>query len=247
MGVELYFFQPLGTNSGRVYLTLLEKGVRFSEHELSGPRFEHLEPSYLRINPKGQAPTLSHDGAILTEGAPICEYIDEAFTGPPLRPADAHARWCMRWWCRYIECDLGRSLMMIHWNRIIPQFVGARAYTEVEQIIDRVPDPDRQRAWRSAYRQQTPAEHLQESSRRLRVASQRIEQSLSSDPWIAGSHYSLADIDLLNFYGFVPTWSPELVNESATPCTMDWLRRMGERAAVRELRARSHSRRPQAQ
>ena len=27
MAVELYFFQPLGTNSGRVFLTLLEKGV----------------------------------------------------------------------------------------------------------------------------------------------------------------------------------------------------------------------------
>ena len=247
MAVELYFFQPLGTNSGRVYLSLLEKGVHFSEHELSGRGFEHLEPAYLEINPKGQVPALVHDGAILTEGGPICEYIDEAFAGPALRPADAHARWHMRWWCRYIECDLGRSLMMIHWNRIIPQFVGARTRPEVERIIDRVPDPDRQRAWRSAYLQQTPAEHLRESQRRLEAASRRIEETLAHHRWIAGADYSLADIDLLNFYGFVPSWSPELVNPSATPCTMDWLERMGQRAAVRELRARSQSRRPQAQ
>ena len=31
MSVELYFFQPLGTNSGRVYQALLEKGVDFIE------------------------------------------------------------------------------------------------------------------------------------------------------------------------------------------------------------------------
>ena len=247
MAVELYFFQPLGTNSGRVYLALLEKGVHFSEHELSGRGFEHLEASYLQINPKGQVPALIHDGAILTEGAPICEYIDEVFAGPSLRPAEAHARWRMRWWCRYLECDLGRSLMMIHWNRIIPQFVGARTRPEVEAIIERVPDADRRRAWRSAYLQQTPVEHLQESRRRLEVAARRIEAALSCDRWIAGTSYSLADIDLLNFYSFVPGWSPELVNETATPHTMEWFARIGERAAVRELRSRTQSRRPPTQ
>ena len=39
MSVELYYFQPLGTNSGRVYLTLLEKGVSFVERELQGQQF----------------------------------------------------------------------------------------------------------------------------------------------------------------------------------------------------------------
>ena len=58
MAVELYFFQPLGTNSGRVYLTLLEKGVDFIERELKGTEFEHLKPAYLAVNPKGQVPTL---------------------------------------------------------------------------------------------------------------------------------------------------------------------------------------------
>ena len=79
MAVELYFFQPLGTNSGRVFLTLLEKGVEFVEHELAGRDFEHLKPAYLAVNPKGQVPTLVHDGRVLTEGMNINEYIDEAF------------------------------------------------------------------------------------------------------------------------------------------------------------------------
>ncbi|HTT01769.1 MAG TPA: glutathione S-transferase family protein [Steroidobacteraceae bacterium] len=242
MTVELYFFQPLGTNSGRVFLTLLEKGVAFVERELIGPEFEHLQPAYLAVNPRGQVPSLVHDGQVYTEGRAICEYIDEAFSGPPLRPRAPLERWSMRRWCRLIETDLGRSLMMIHWNRIVPTFVGGRSPEEVEKILESVPDPDRRRAWRSAYLQQTPAHDLAESQRRLRSGAQSIETALRAAPWMAGSSFSLADIDLLNFFAFVAQWSPDIVNEVATPCTVAWIQRMEERPAVREMRARSRRR-----
>jgi len=239
MAVELYFFQPLGTNSGRVFLALLEKGVPFLERELDGLAFEHLRPEYLAINPRGQVPTLIHDGRPLTEGAPVCEYIDEAFDGPPLRPAGLEERCNMRGWCRYLDVDLGRAVMMIHWNRIVPAFVGARSREEVQSIIARVPDPDRRRAWRRAYLQETTPEELAESRRRIEAGSGRIEQALARTHWLAGGTFSLADIDLLSFYAFLAKWSPEFVNERATPRTMDWIGRMEERPAVRELRARS--------
>ncbi|HUN26830.1 MAG TPA: glutathione S-transferase family protein [Steroidobacteraceae bacterium] len=241
MAVELYYFQPLGTNSGRVFLTLLEKGVAFTERELKGAQFEHLQPEYLAINPRGQVPALVHDGEVFTEGRAICEYIDEAFPGPALRPEAPRERWSMRSWCRFIECDLGRCLMMIHWNRIVPSFIGARSREEIEAIIARVPDPDRRRAWRLAYLQATPPEELAESERRIAAASQRIEQALARSPWIASSAYSLADIDLLNFYAFIARWSPQLVNDGATPRTLEWIRRMEERPAVREMRARTRA------
>ena len=76
MSVELYFFQPLGTNSGRVYLALLEKGVGFTRRELNGREFDHLQPEYLAINPKGQVPTLVRDGRPFPEGMIANEYID---------------------------------------------------------------------------------------------------------------------------------------------------------------------------
>jgi GSH-dependent disulfide-bond oxidoreductase len=239
MSTELYFFQPLGTNSGRVFLALLEKGVEFTERELNGREFDHLEPEYLAINPRGQVPTLVHEGRALIEGAAICEYIDEAFAGPPLRPAELRARWSMRRWCRYIENDVGRALMMIHWNRIVPAFVGARTPEEFERILARVPDADRRRAWRRAYLQETPPEELEESRRRLHEGSRRIEAALSHGAWLAGGSYSLADIDLLNFFAFVSRWSPEIVNDGTTPHTMAWIARMEERPAVRALRART--------
>jgi len=242
MAVELYFFQPLGTNSGRVFLTLLEKGIPFIERELLGTEFEHLQPAYLALNPRGQVPSLVHDGQVYTEGRAICEYIDEAFPGPALRPRDPFERWSMRKWCRFIETDLGRSLMMIHWNRIVPTFVGRRTREEVEKLLETVPDPDRRRAWRNAYLQQTPQQDLAESQRRLRSGAQAIETALRASPWIAGSSFSLADIDLLNFFAFIAQWSPDIVNDSATPRTTAWIHRMEERPAVREMRARTRRR-----
>lgn len=239
MSTELYFFQPLGTNSGRVFLALLEKGVDFVERELNGREFEHLKPAYLAINPRGQVPALVHDGRALAEGAAICEYIDEAFDGPALRPREPRERWCMRWWCRFIELNLGRALMMIHWNRIVPAFVGVRTREEVEGIIARVPDPDRRRAWRRAYLQATPPAELEESHRRVREGARRIEAALARSPWVAGTSFSLADIDLLSFYAFIARWSPDIVNEGTTPRTMAWIGRMEDRAAVRTLRART--------
>ncbi len=74
---------------------------------------------------------MTHNGVALYEGMTMNEYIDEAFEGPPLRPADLVERERMRVWCRYAENDLGRSLMMINWNRIMPTFIGARDMKEV--------------------------------------------------------------------------------------------------------------------
>lgn len=239
MTVELYYFQPLGTNSGRVYLALLEKGVPFVEHELQGRSFEHLQPAYLKINPRGQVPALVHDGRVYTEGMTINEYIDEAFDGPVLRPADPLERWRMRAWCRYAENDLGRCLMMINWNRIVPTFIGARDLQEVEAILARVPDPDRRRSWRSAFEQKTPPAMIEESHRRTRVGLVRVEQALRARPWLAGQSYSLADIDFMNFCGMIMLmWMGELINEQSTPAFMDWARRVNERPAVQEMRQR---------
>jgi len=239
MTVELYYFQPLGTNSGRVFLTLLEKGVDFIGRELDGREFEHLQPAYLKVNPKGQVPCLVHDGHALTEGMTINEYIDEAFEGPPLRPADLRERWRMRVWCRYSEVDLGRSLMMINWNRIVPTFVGARDMKEVEKVLETVPDPDRRRSWRAAFLQTTPQAEIDESHRRAKEGVKWVEMHLAKYPWFAGSSFSLADIDFFNFCGFMARWMPELVNEKDTPAICAFLARMEERPAVKEMRSRT--------
>ena len=240
MTVELYYFQPLGTNSGRVFQALLEKGVDFVPREISGREFEHLKPAYLKVNPKGQVPTLVHDGRSITEGAIANEYIDETFEGPPLRPADPRERWRMRVWSRWAENDLGRCLMMINWNRVVPTFVGERTEAEVIEVLETVPDPDRRRSWLAAYRQITPPEVMAESHRRAAEGARKVDAHLSQHRWVAGQSFSLADIDLNNFCGFMAMWMPELVNDKDTPAFIEWRARMEERDSTKAMRARSN-------
>jgi glutathione S-transferase/GST-like protein len=121
--------------------------------------------------------------------------------------------------------------------------MNRRPPEEMERFAKTVPDPDRRRAWLSAASQQTPPEQIEESHRRVRAGVRRIEAALSTRPWIAGQSYSLADIDLLNFFGYqsmwLPDWIRQLNNHADTPATMDWLARLSERPAIREMHART--------
>ena len=73
-------------------LALLEKGV---DHELVP--VDVFSPGglpawYLSLNPFGRIPAFEHDGLVLHETTAIVRYVDEAFEGPPLQPADPRGR-----------------------------------------------------------------------------------------------------------------------------------------------------------
>lgn len=73
-------------------LTLEEKGVPYRLEEIDifapgGP-----PPAYLERQPFGRIPAFEHDGFRLYETGAIIRYVDEAFPGPPLQPAEPRAR-----------------------------------------------------------------------------------------------------------------------------------------------------------
>ncbi|KAI9684355.1 MAG: hypothetical protein M1829_002165 [Trizodia sp. TS-e1964] len=61
----------------RVHIALIELGIPFDEEliDLDKPR----EDWYLKINPRGQVPTLDYDGTILTESGVIAEFLADAY------------------------------------------------------------------------------------------------------------------------------------------------------------------------
>jgi glutathione S-transferase len=79
---------------------------------------------------------------------------------------------------------------------------------------------------------------------RLKFPLARIEAQLASGPWLAGPRYSIADIDAYAMLCVLPDLTPELVNESATPRTCEYLARISARPAVRAALAMSRSGKP---
>ncbi len=66
------------------------------------------------------------------------------------------------------------------------------------------------------------------------MALDKVEQQLAKAPWLAGTCYSLADI---NFYAHCGTFAqrmfPDLTGKSRHPHMNEWLERMGARPGVR--------------
>jgi glutathione S-transferase len=71
-------------------LALAEKGVAYDRVEVN-PFAPDVLPSYLALHPFGRVPALVHDGFALYETGAIIRYIDRAFPGPALQPADPQA------------------------------------------------------------------------------------------------------------------------------------------------------------
>ena len=73
-------------------LALEEKGVAYTLNELDIFAEGGPPPDFLARQPFGRIPAFEHDGFQLYETGAIARYIDEAFDGPALQPAEPRAR-----------------------------------------------------------------------------------------------------------------------------------------------------------
>jgi glutathione S-transferase len=90
MTVELYGYQ-YSVYSWIARLALAEKGVEYHWIEVN-PFAADVPESYLALHPFKRVPTLVHDNFQIYETVAITRYVDEAFPGPGLQPADPRQR-----------------------------------------------------------------------------------------------------------------------------------------------------------
>jgi glutathione S-transferase len=80
----------LSPYAARVRILAAAKGLKIEFLPPAGGSLKSAE--FLAINPLGRIPCLDHDGAIIPESETICEYLEDAFPTPTLRPIDPEAR-----------------------------------------------------------------------------------------------------------------------------------------------------------
>lgn len=231
--VTLYHWEP-NANSGKPMLTLFEKGVAFDSHYLDLLSFDQHKADYLAVNPLGTIPAMTHGDRVLTESTAIMEYVDEAFPGPSLMPADPVDTWRVRWWMKFMDQWLGPSFSMIGWSVFIGPSVRQRDPVELDAAIERIPLPERRVAWRKAISGAFSPEEMTESKRRVALGIGLLEEALGKREWLASSSYSLADINGFNLAYALPLSQPHLSNDELTPNIMRWLRAIYARPATRQ-------------
>jgi glutathione S-transferase len=90
MGNPVVYGPAYSTYVRSVRLALEEKGVDYTLEEVD---FLHGMPEeHLQRHPFGKVPAFEHDGFWLYEAGAVARYVDEAFEGPDLQPADVRHR-----------------------------------------------------------------------------------------------------------------------------------------------------------
>ena len=89
--IKLYTFPP-STNSRKVRIALLEKGLEFERINVDLSKREQKNPEYLKIHPFGQIPALDDEGFIIYDSTVINEYLEDEYPYPSLMPSDSEGR-----------------------------------------------------------------------------------------------------------------------------------------------------------
>jgi glutathione S-transferase len=162
-----------------VLLTLTEKSAGF-EHVDVGFADIH-QPPHLARHPFGKIPVFEHDGFMLYETQAIIRFIDQAFDGPRLHPADSRHCGRMNQILGIIDCYATPSITMaISFQRLAS-----------ERIYGEKPD---EAAIEAALPQ-------------ARLCLQEFERLKAGNRFLAGDEISLADLHLapvLNYLLLTP-------------------------------------------
>lgn len=222
--LELYN-TSVSTCSQKVRLALAEKGLAFTDRQVSLKDNEQLSDWYLKLNPNGVVPTLVNDGRAVIDSSVINEYLEEAFPEIPLLPRDPWLRARARAWRQYIDEVPTHAIRIPSFNAfIVPQWGKDRKWAATRQEKA----PLRKSLYRRLGPGGYPQEDLDEAMEKLRQSVERMEDSLREGPWLAGGQFTLADISMtpnivrLQDLGHTRLWKD-------LPRVVDWFARIQAR------------------
>jgi glutathione S-transferase len=160
----------IAPNPRRVRVFLAEKGIEVPSVDVDIAKAENRQPDFLAKNPLGGVPILEFDdGSILAESTAICRYFEETQPEPPLMGTDAKDRAIVEMWLRRIEFEVAFPIMQAFRNT--HDFFKGR--------IHQVPE------WGAACK------------KRAIKQLAWLDGEMSDRPFVAGDHYTIADITLL--------------------------------------------------
>ena len=184
-----------------VRLVLAEKGLAYEQVEVN-PFAADVPADYLALHPFGRVPTLVHDGFALYETGAITRYLDCAFPGPSLQPADPkrHAR---------MDQIVGVADSYAYWPLVRQVFVHDVVRPHLGTACD--------------------AAELEKGLAAAAKVLDALEALVAADPWLTGPDISLADLHLgamVAYFAQSPRGAELL---AARPRHAAWWRRLGAR------------------
>ena len=187
--------------AAKVRYALAEKGVvpdkLYYIDILKGDQFN---PEYLKINPKAVVPALVHDDNVINESTVICQYINDAFNGPPLMPADPLARARVRTWEKAVDEELHPACGELTFVCCHRQIVMRLGDEKLQDFLSSTPDQSVTSTWKERKREIVrlgfEAPGIENKIRMYDRCLFKMEYALEEYEWLACDSFSLADVGL---------------------------------------------------
>jgi glutathione S-transferase len=189
-------------------LALEEKGVAYTLNEVDILTGKGQAPEHLARQPWGKVPAFEHDGFGLFETFAIARYVDEAFPGPALQPADAKARARMTQICGIVDSyGYGGMVEKLFWQEVIVPMQGG-----------------------------TPDAAIAADGLKVAERSLDVIQGLMGGDLLCGATVTLADLHLLPPVEYLRMTKAGATALGARPRLAAWWDRMNTRDAVVKTR-----------
>ncbi len=220
--------------AAKVRFALAEKGVVPDKlHYIDILKGEQFHADYLKINPKAVVPALVHNEHIINESTVICSYVDDAFDGPSLMPADALSRARVRLWEKFVDEQLHPAcgeLTFVCCHRHIVSRLGADG---LRKFLNSTPDQSVTSTWRERKKEIVrlgfEAPGIEDTIRLYDSCLQKMGGVLRERPWLAGESFSLADISLAPYVNRLDMLSMSgMWSGGRLPSVEEWFRRIRE-------------------
>jgi glutathione S-transferase len=208
--MKLYDF-ALAPNPRRVRIYLAEKRIDVPMVQVNLREQEQLQPGYLAINQFATVPVLElDDGRRIGETIAICRYFEENHPAPPLFGRDAYEKASVEEWQRHIELDgflaVGEAFRngMPGWKG--RALTGQHGYEQIPQLVERG------------------------TQRAMRFFA-LLDQRLADREYMAGPHFSVADITALVAHDFGVR--AKVLNTEAMPNLRRWYAAVSARPSAK--------------
>lgn len=197
---------PWSINTRKVLMTLAEKGHEAELVLVMLPKGEQKTAAHLARHPFGKVPVLEDAGALLYESAAINRYLDRALSGPALSPPDPKG-----------------AARVDQWIGVADTYFAPHAGPLVlEQLFRRYLGGDKN---------QTAIDTARAA---IGVPLDAMERTLASSAYLAGSSFTLADIQWLPYFEYLTHFEEAALFEGR-PHLRAWWERVSGRGTWHEV------------
>ena len=187
------YHNNMSTCAQKVRYVLAEKRLDWDSVELNLRKGDQHTDDYLKLNPAGVVPTLVNGDATIVESGVICEYLDDEFPQPRMRPETAGDTARMRLWIKYVD-EIVHAQAGVISTAIAFRFQHlANGEDAVKARIEAVPDERKRARMRSLVFEGVESPLFGGGVRTFAEMLRRMEAALETNAFLAAQDRTIAD------------------------------------------------------